>query len=71
MEQSNIDFNRVQNENIGLSLNLRKADNIQIIKDSPPHNEPGLYHGLEFFLLQLLLFYLVYHIGMGLITKYF
>ena len=49
MEQSNIDFNRVQNENIGLSLNLRKADNIQIIKDSPPHNEPGLYHGLGVF----------------------
>jgi succinate-acetate transporter protein len=50
MEQSNIDFNKIQNENNILSPNsARKADNIQIIKDTLPHDEPGLYHGLGVF----------------------
>ena len=50
MEQSNIDFNKIQKENIILSPNsVRKADNIQIIKDTLPHDEPGLYHGLGVF----------------------
>ena len=50
MEQSNLEFNKIQNETLGLSPNYTpKADNIQILKDTPPHDEPGLYHGLGVF----------------------
>ena len=50
LKNAGYDFNKIQNENNILSPNsARKADNIQIIKDTLPHDEPGLYHGFGFF----------------------
>lgn len=50
MDQTNLEFNKNQNETLGLSPNyIRNTGNIHVLKETPPHDEPGLYHGLGVF----------------------